>query len=127
MFASDYHLSTWQDGLKIYAPAIMIGSIIVFIIYAILAFFTKGSVPVPAIPSIMSPGENSVTNTVVKSLNKIANTANDMIKSTNNTNNTNNTNKNKNDNGNNNENKNNNSNNSNKNKHNQSRSFLETI
>ena len=31
MFASEYRLSTWQDSFKIYAPAIMIGAMILFI------------------------------------------------------------------------------------------------
>ena len=47
--------------------------IILFIIYAILAFFTKGSVPIPLIPNITAPNENSATNHVVQSLNKVAN------------------------------------------------------
>jgi hypothetical protein len=33
MFAAEYRLSTWQESLKIYAPAIMIAAIIIFIIY----------------------------------------------------------------------------------------------
>lgn len=73
MFASEYRLSTWQQSLKIYAPAIMIGAIIIFIIYSILAFFTKGSVPVPPIPNVTEPNDNSVTNQIVESLNKVAN------------------------------------------------------
>ena len=73
MFASEYRLSTWQQGLKIYAPAVMIGAIIIFIIYAILAFFTKGAVPIPPIPNITGPSENSATNQIVESLNKIGN------------------------------------------------------
>lgn len=97
MFASEYRLSTWQQGLKVYAPALMIGAIIIFIIYAILAFFTKGSVPVPAIPNITEPNENTVTNQVIQSLNKVGNmvnnTANDVIENINNT--INNTNKNR--------------------------------
>ena len=74
MFASEYRLSTWQQSLKIYAPAIMIMAIIIFIIYAILAFFTKGSVPVPLLPNISEPNENSTTNQIIQSLNKIGNT-----------------------------------------------------
>lgn len=89
MFASEYRLSTWQEGLKIYAPAIMIGAIILFIIYTILAVFTKGAVPIPAIPNIEAPAEGTITNQVVKSLNKVANTLtntkNDIISSVNNT------------------------------------------
>ena len=73
MFASEYRLSTWQQGLKIYAPAVMIGAIIIFIIYAILAFFTKGAVPIPPIPNITGPSENSAINQIVESLNKIGN------------------------------------------------------
>lgn len=73
MFASEYRLSTWQDGLKIYAPAIMICAILIFIIYAILAFFTKGSVPVPQMPIITAPSENSITNSVMKTVNNVVN------------------------------------------------------
>jgi hypothetical protein len=89
MFAMEYRLSTWQDGLKIYAPAIMIGAIILFIIYAILAFFTKGAVPIPPIPNVAEANEESITNQVVKSLNNVANTltntSNNIISSVNNT------------------------------------------
>jgi hypothetical protein len=73
MFAAEYRLSTWQESLKIYAPAIMIGAIILFIIYSILAFFTKGSVPVPPIPNVTEPNENSATNQIMNSLNKVGN------------------------------------------------------
>lgn len=76
MFAAEYRLSTWQESLKLYAPAIMIGAIILFIIYAILAFFTKGAVPVPPIPNVTAPNENSATGSFVNSLNQIANTVN---------------------------------------------------
>jgi hypothetical protein len=83
MFASEYRLSTWPEKMKLYAPAIMIGAIIIFIIYAILAFFTKGAVPVPPIPNITVPSPNTATNTVVSSLNKIANSltnkSNDLL------------------------------------------------
>jgi DNA integrity scanning protein DisA with diadenylate cyclase activity len=82
MFSAEYRLSTWQDSLKIYAPAIMIGTITLFIIYAILAFFTKGSVPVPPLPNIAQPNINSATNQIVNSLNKIGN----VFGNTNNTN-----------------------------------------
>lgn len=73
MFASEYRLSTWQDSFKIYAPAVMIGAIILFIIYAILALFTTGSVPVPAMPAITAPAPNTVTDNVLGSLNSVAN------------------------------------------------------
>lgn len=89
MFASEYRLSTWQESLKIYAPAIMIGAIIIFIIYSILAFFTKGSVPIPSIPNISAPNENTATNTIVQSFNSVVNsltnTTNDIISNVNKT------------------------------------------
>jgi glucan phosphoethanolaminetransferase (alkaline phosphatase superfamily) len=87
MFASEYRLSTWPERAKLYAPAIMIGSIIVFIIYTILALFTKGAVPVPPLPNITVPSPNTATNVVVDSLNKIANSisnkSNDILTSIN--------------------------------------------
>ena len=73
IFASEYRLSTWQESLKVYAPAIMIITILLYIIYAILAFFTSGSVPVPLTPSITEANQSSVTNQITKSLNKVAN------------------------------------------------------
>jgi predicted PurR-regulated permease PerM len=73
MFAAEYRLSTWQQSLKIYAPAIMIGAIIIFIIFSILSFFTRGSVPVPSVPNVTEPNENSATNQIVNGLNSIGN------------------------------------------------------
>ena len=73
MFASEYRLSTWQDSLKVYAPAIMIITILLYIIYTILAFFTSGSVPVPLAPNVPEANQSSVTNQIAKSLNKVAN------------------------------------------------------
>lgn len=89
MFAAEYRLSTWQESLKVYAPAVMIGAIILFVIYGILAFFSKGAVPIPPIPNITPPNINTVTNTVVNSLNKVANTLtnkkNDLLETVNET------------------------------------------
>ncbi len=77
MFASEYRLSTWQDGLKIYAPAIMIGAIILFIVYSILSFFSSGSVPVPQMPNMTSPN-GSVANTLTNATESIGDIMNDM-------------------------------------------------
>ena len=115
MFAAEYRLSTWQQSLKIYAPAIMIGAIILFIIYAILAFFTKGSVPVPPIPNITAPNENSATNNIIQSFNK---GTNDLTNKNNRGNNLNTYTGNNNGNG---------KNKNKRNNNNVSRSFLETI
>lgn len=73
LFASEYRLSTWQDGLKMYAPAIMIMIIIIFVIYSILAFFTGGSVPVPSMPNVELPTMNSLTNSINDAKNTIVN------------------------------------------------------
>ncbi len=69
MFAYEYRLSTWQDSLKIYAPAVMIFAIILFIVYSILGFFSKGAVPVPSIPSVSLPPANTATNVVTGAIN----------------------------------------------------------
>lgn len=71
LFSSEYRLSTWQDSLKIYAPAIMIGALILFIIYAIIMYFNKGSVPIPASPNIALPPANTATNTVTEHINNV--------------------------------------------------------
>lgn len=128
LFSSEYRLNTWSERMKLYAPALMIGGIILFIIYSILAFFTKGFVPVPPIPNITLPTPNTATNTIVNSLNTIANslsnTSNDILASINKSINKVNTNR---------TNilgaitGNNSTENKNKNKNNLSRSFLETI
>jgi hypothetical protein len=92
MFSSEYRLSTWQDGLKNYAPAVMICAILIFIIYAIFAFFTKGSVPIPQMPQMPQmpqipnipqmpnianipniKGSNNITNTVMQTVNNVVN------------------------------------------------------
>lgn len=69
MFAAEYRLSTWQDSLKIYAPALMIGAIIIFIIYSIIALFSKGEVPVPQVPSVNMPPANTATNKLTETIN----------------------------------------------------------
>ena len=73
MFASEYRLSTWQEGLKLYAPAIMIGAIILFIIYGMIATFTGVKVPVPALPDIEMPNTNSLTNSMINAYNTATN------------------------------------------------------
>ena len=78
LFASEYRLSTWQEGLKMYAPAIMIIVCILFVIYSMLAFFTGGSVPVPPMPAVELPTANSLNNIATNFTNSI-NTAKDSI------------------------------------------------
>jgi hypothetical protein len=78
MFADEYRLSTWHEGLRVYAPAIMILAIILFLIFGILAFFTSGSVPIPSLPSINMPSANTATNAVVNVFNNVANSISDV-------------------------------------------------
>jgi len=80
LFASEYKLSTWQEGLKIYAPFIMVGVIIMYSIYGMVAFFTGGAVPVPSMPDIPSmptmdnvPSLNQMSNQMTNTLNDVAN------------------------------------------------------
>jgi len=102
LFASEYRLSTWQEGLKVYAPGVMIFVILIFIIYSIFAFFTNGSVPIPSIPTMNIPSKNTITDAIMESANgisnSISNTKNALmnIKPTNTQNKNTNTNKNKN-------------------------------
>ncbi|NDG30301.1 hypothetical protein EB118_09550 [bacterium] len=63
LFKSDYVNSTWQDSLKLYAPAIAIGVLIIFIISYIFNVFTYGSVPIPSLPAV--PNVGSTANTLV--------------------------------------------------------------
>lgn len=79
LFASEYRLSTWQDGLKMYAPAIMIIVIIIFVIFSIMAFFTGGSVPVPAMPNVEMPTMNSLATNLTNSINTAKNTISDGL------------------------------------------------
>lgn len=89
LFASEYRLSTWQDTIQVYAPAIIITTVILFLLYSILAFFTGGQVPVPplpALPALTNASEsildtwNDVRNSV--KTNSIAKSANQMINHT---------------------------------------------
>ena len=91
-FSSEYRLSTWQEGLKLYAPAIMILVIIVFVIYSIMAFFTGGSVPVPSMPNVEVPTMNEITTNITNTINNATNTISNELNLSN-TNKGNNTNK----------------------------------
>lgn len=82
-FESEYRLSTWQEIFKVYAPAIMILAVILFIIYGMLAFFTGGQVPIPALPNL-----NTAENVFMTSINNVtssfSNAANSMVNAANN-------------------------------------------
>jgi hypothetical protein len=85
LFAPEYRLSTWQDGIKIYAPFIMLAGIILFIIYFIFAFFTGGEVPVPKMEMPEMP-EMPTFNAIKSAANNVINNAvNNTNKKVNNT------------------------------------------
>jgi hypothetical protein len=62
-----------------YAPAIMIIVIIIFVIYSIMAFFTGGSVPVPSMPNVEMPTMNGLATNLTNSLNTAKNTIADGL------------------------------------------------
>jgi hypothetical protein len=74
LFAPEYRLSTWQDGIKIYAPFIMLAGIILFVIYFIFAFFTGGEVPVPKVEMPAMP-EMPTFNAIKSAANNVINNA----------------------------------------------------
>jgi len=92
MFAYEYKQSTWQEGLKVYAPFIIVGGIIVFCMYGMVAFFTGGTVPVPSMPSMPAmnsmPSMNSLSlssmgNSLSSVANSITNSTTNLINSAN--------------------------------------------
>ena len=52
MFASEYRLSTWQDGMKAYAPAVMIVATFIFISYSSFSLFENG-IEMPKMPQLL--------------------------------------------------------------------------
>ena len=52
LFYNEYAENSWSSGIKTYAPAIMITTIILFLLGAISLYFTKGQVPVPTLPEM---------------------------------------------------------------------------
>lgn len=92
LFKHEYQKTTWTDSLRIYAPAIMIGATIIFILFGIFAFFTRGAVPVPETPAAVanlfqnvaatppSPSKNITSNIIgtpiTAALNAVTNVGN---------------------------------------------------
>ena len=78
MFWDEYKQSTWQQGLKLFAPGIMIAAIIIFVLYGILSFFSTGSVPIPSLPTLEMPSANTATNPVTAAINNAMNAVSDV-------------------------------------------------
>ncbi len=79
LFAAEYRLATWQEGLKIYAPAVMIFAVVLVILYGVLSFFTSGQVPVPSLPNVSLPSANSITSTLTNSMENAVNSMNNAL------------------------------------------------
>jgi len=79
LFAAEYRLATWQEGLKLYAPAVMIFAVVLVILYGVLSFFTSGQVPIPSLPSVSLPSANSLTNTITNSMETAVNSMNNAL------------------------------------------------
>ncbi len=79
MFATEYRLSTWQEGMKAYAPQTLIVVLVVMIIFSILYMVPSGS-------SIYLPSAESATNVVTRAANNgmraAANAANVKVTAT---------------------------------------------
>jgi predicted membrane protein len=78
MFWDEYKQSTWQQNLKLFAPGIMIGAVVIFVLYGILSFFSTGVVPIPSMPSMEMPNASTATNPVTAAINTVMNTVNDV-------------------------------------------------
>lgn len=79
LFASEYRLATWQEGLKLYAPAVMILAVILVVVYGVLSFFTSGQVPIPSLPNVSLPSPNSLTSSLTNSVNSLTNSMNNAL------------------------------------------------
>lgn len=71
MFASEYRLSTWQQTLKIYSPFLMVGAIIIYIIYGMMALGSASS---------FLPSTNQLSNTLTLAANTLSNTVSNVPK-----------------------------------------------
>ena len=89
-FASEYRFSTWQEQLKLYAPFVIIGALLISILMYFGFLFTSGgekALPVPnAVNSPELPPANSATNVITSTINntlqaanKVANSASDAL------------------------------------------------
>ena len=57
MFYSEYYLSTWQNGLAAYAPFVVLGLAILFIIGAIFYMFSGGETKAAIVNAVSTPME----------------------------------------------------------------------
>ena len=73
LFAPEYRFSTWQEQLKLYAPFIIIGGLLLSVLsYLGFLFGTKGvnALPAPNIaPAVNMPPANTATNPITSIIN----------------------------------------------------------
>lgn len=81
LFSAEYRFSTWQEGLKIYAPATMLFAVFLVAFYGILSFFASGKVPVPALPAVSLPAPDSITGAFTNSMESIGNSVTNGLNS----------------------------------------------
>jgi hypothetical protein len=80
LFKDEYRNATWYDTLKAYAPGIMYGVLIIFLLGYVLSFFGGGGVPVPEVPELPTPNIiESVKNVANNTKNNVAAAANNTV------------------------------------------------
>ena len=79
-FASEYQISTWQLPLVQYAPYLLIGGLVLFMLFFIINFIGTGSSAAAAPIAAMNESVNKVANTAIANVNKAANTMTNAMK-----------------------------------------------
>ena len=80
LFKDEYRNATWYDTLKAYAPGIMYGILIIFLLGYVLSFFGSSGVPVPEAPELPTPNIiESVKNVANNTKNNVAAAANNTV------------------------------------------------
>lgn len=87
LFKDEYRNATWYETLKAYAPGIMYGILIIFLLGYVLSFFGGGGVPVPNSPELPTPNiiesVKSVANAATNTANSIKSNLNSFFKNVN--------------------------------------------
>jgi hypothetical protein len=79
-FGSEYQISTWQLPLIQYAPYLLIGGLVVFMLFFIVNFIGTGSSEAAAPVAAMNESVNKVANTVATNLSTAATNVTNALK-----------------------------------------------
>ena len=79
-FGSEYQISTWQLPLIQYAPYLLIGGLVIFMLFFIVNFIGTGSSEAAAPVAAMNESVNKVANTAATNMANAANTVNNTLK-----------------------------------------------